>query len=109
MANSNVSESVLWAKTAAERIGLDRIQAFEPGNEADLYTDHHPRNSLGPPRYQGKLTNETYTGNFTKYVEAVKAELGLEDGAWFQAFDIAVRQSAQQISISNGSSMHTDS
>lgn len=89
MAHTNVSESVLWAKTAVEHIGLDRIQAFEPGNEPDLYSSTNPPNGLGPPDYQGKITNETYTGNFTKYVDAVKAALGLEGGHWFQAFDTA--------------------
>lgn len=89
MAHSNVSGSVLWAKTAAERIGLDRIQAFEPGNEPDLYSSTNPPKGLGPPQYQGTLTNETYTGNFTRYVDDVKAELGLGEGSWFQAFDTA--------------------
>ncbi|RMY54046.1 hypothetical protein D0863_13748 [Hortaea werneckii] len=85
MAHTNVSESVLWAKTAAERIGLDRIQAFEPGNEPDLY----PVGDLGPPDYQGRMTNETYTGNYTMYVEAIKEALDLPDEPWFQAFDTA--------------------
>ncbi|KAI7402144.1 hypothetical protein KC336_g14475 [Hortaea werneckii] len=85
MAHTNVSESVLWAKTAAERIGLDRIQAFEPGNEPDLY----PVGDLGPPDYQGRMTSETYTGNYTMYVEAIKEALDLPDGPWFQAFDTA--------------------
>lgn len=84
MAHTNVSESVLWATTAAEHIGLDRIQAFEPGNEPDLYPT-----GLGPPDYQAFLTNETYTGNYTKYVEAVKQALNLPDVPWFQAFDTA--------------------
>ena len=52
LASTNVSETVLWATTAAERVGIDRIQAFEPGNEPDLY----PATNLTPPYYQGLLT-----------------------------------------------------
>lgn len=82
MAETNVSETVLWAKTAAEIIGLDRIEAFEPGNEPDLY----PTGGLGPPAYQGALTNQTYVGNFTKYVDAVKTAINPPE-PFFQAFD----------------------
>lgn len=90
LATTNISETVLWAKTAAAHIGLGQIQAFEVGNEPDLY----PTNStdpamspLGPPYYQGELTNETYTGNFTKYVNAIKAAVDIPDEPLFQAFD----------------------
>ena len=86
MANTNLSESLVWARTAAEHIGLDRIQSFEPGNEADIYRGG-PR--FPTPKWQGKVTNETYTGNFTKYANAIKEDLGLE-GPWFQAFDTGV-------------------
>ena len=85
MAQTDVNETLLWARTAAERIGIDRIQAFEPGNEPDLY----PVDDLNPPQYQGELTNETYTGNFTKYVAAIKAAVDTPPGPFFQAFDTA--------------------
>ena len=84
LAETNISETVLWAKTAVEIAGLDRIEAFEPGNEADLY----PVAGLGPPEYQGALTNQTYVGNFTKYVDAVKAAVNPPE-PFFQAFDTA--------------------
>ena len=84
MAHTNVSESVLWAKTASKHIGIDRIEAFEPGNEPDLYPISP---ELGPPYYQGMLTNATYTGNFTKYVDAVKAAVDIPSEPFFQAFD----------------------
>ncbi|KAK3716781.1 hypothetical protein LTR37_006131 [Vermiconidia calcicola] len=89
MAHTNVSESVLWAKTAAAGIGIERIDAFEPGNEADLYMDDYGDGALGPPYYQGTLTNESYTGNFTKYVSAVKQALGITEPQKCQAFDTA--------------------
>ncbi|KAK5164063.1 uncharacterized protein LTR77_010154 [Saxophila tyrrhenica] len=90
LAVTNVSESVLWAKTAIESIGIDRIQALEVGNEPDLYADNGPvgTRGLGPPYYQGTLTNETYTGNFTKYVRAIKAAIDdIPKKHFFQAFD----------------------
>ena len=90
MAHTNVSESVLWARTAAERIGIDLIEAFEPGNEGDLYSTEEPPNpGLGPPDFQGTLTNESYTGNFTRYVDAVKAAVDIPNEPFFQAFDVS--------------------
>ncbi|PNY26843.1 glycoside hydrolase family 79 protein [Tolypocladium capitatum] len=86
MAISNVSEAVAWAKSAAEIIGMDRIQAFEPGNEVDMYPDPQ----LMPPIYQGRLNNETYVGNFTKYAAGVADAVQLPDGPFFQAFDTAL-------------------
>lgn len=85
LAQTNVSETVAWAQSSAELIGIDRIQAFEPGNEPDLY----PIAELVPPEYQGELTNETYTGNFTKYVDAIKEAVDIPESPFFQAFDTA--------------------
>lgn len=85
MAITDVSETVLWATTVVDAIGLDAIYAFEPGNEADLY----PATNLGPPTYQAALTNETYVGNFTAYAAAIIDALNLttDQLPYFQAFD----------------------
>lgn len=86
MAIRNLIEAVVWARSAADIIGIDRIQAFELGNEADLYPD--PR--LKPPYYQGHLSNETYVGNFTAYAAVIAAAVRLPDGPLFQAFDTSM-------------------
>lgn len=85
MAITDVNETVLWATTVVDAIGLDAIYAFEPGNEADLY----PSGDLGPPTYQAKQTNESYVGNFTAYAAAIIDALGLtaDQEPYFQAFD----------------------
>lgn len=85
LAQRNISETIAWAQSAADGIGIDRIQAFEPGNEPDLY----PGTDLNPPQYQGQLTNETYTGNYTKYVDAIKQAVDIPSEPFFQAFDTA--------------------
>ena len=83
LARRDIEETLLWARTAADGIGIDRIQAFEPSNEPDLY----PVPNLGPPTFQGRLSNETYTGNFTDYVDAIKKAVQVPSGPFFQAFD----------------------
>lgn len=85
MAITDISETVLWATTVVDAIGLDAIYAFEPGNEADLY----PLTRLGPPTYQGVQTNESYTGNFTTYAAAIIDALNItsDQQPFFQAFD----------------------
>lgn len=87
LAITNVTESIIWAQTAAEKIGLDKIQAFEPGNEPDLY----PGSNLGPPEYLGKLTNETYASNFSHSAAAIGDAVKLPAARFFQAFDLAAR------------------
>lgn len=89
LAQTNISETLLWARTAAEGISIDRIYAFEPGNEPDLYPVGNETDKLGPPEYQDELTNETYTGNFTKYVDAIKQAVDIPSEPFFQAFDTA--------------------
>lgn len=85
MAITDVDETVLWATTAVDALGLDVIYALEPGNEADLY----PSGDLGPPTYQARQTNESYVGNFTAYAAAITDALGLTAAQqpYFQAFD----------------------
>lgn len=82
MAITNISETILWATTAVDSIGIDKIHSFEPGNEADLY----PSGDLGPPTYQAKQTNESYVGNFTAYAAAIAGAVGVSE-SFFQAFD----------------------
>lgn len=85
MAITDIDETVLWATTVVDAIGLDAIYAFEPGNEADLY----PVANLGPPTYLGVQSNESYVGNFTAYAAAIINALNLtsDQEPFFQAFD----------------------
>ncbi|PMB68676.1 Beta-glucuronidase [Beauveria bassiana] len=87
MADPDIARgAVRWAKAAAGKIGLERIQSFEPGNEPDLY----PATGLGPPRWQGRQDNGTYVANFLNYCDAVAAAVGLPRGTRkFQALDTA--------------------
>ena len=55
LANTNVSEAILWATTSVEAIGWDNIHALEIGNEPDLYPNQFANNSM----FQQKLNNET--------------------------------------------------
>ncbi|KAI0466133.1 glycoside hydrolase family 79 protein [Xylaria cf. heliscus] len=91
LATMNVSESVAWAQSAVNIIGLDKIFSIQPGNEADLYTNTFTGANgiaLHPPEYQGKLSNESYVGNWTKYVSAIKdAVPSIPSGRYFTAFD----------------------
>lgn len=82
MAITDVDETVLWATTVTDAIGIDTIYAFEPGNEPDLY----PATNLGPPTYQAAQTNESYVGNFTKYAAAIANAVNVTE-PFFQAFD----------------------
>jgi hypothetical protein len=94
LATTNVSETVAWAKAAVEIIGLDRIHSLQPGNEPDLYNDdYHGEGGayLGPPDYQGTLNNETYVGNYTKHVAAIREALPDLPDRFFTAFDVAMR------------------
>ncbi|KAL6854730.1 hypothetical protein ACO1O0_005855 [Amphichorda felina] len=91
LATTNVSEAVAWAKAAVEGIGLEQIHSIQPGNEPDLYRDDFKGEGgryLGPPDYQGTLTNETYVGNYTKYAAAIRDAIDLPDH-FFTAFDVA--------------------
>lgn len=83
MAIADVSETVLWATTVVDSLGLDRIHSFEPGNEADLY----PATNLGPPTYQAAQTNASYVGNFTAYAAAIADAVPGLTQPFFQAFD----------------------
>lgn len=82
MAITDTSETVLWAQTVVESLGIDKIHSFEPGNEPDLY----PATNLGPPTYQAAQTNESYVGNFTEYAAAIADAVGVTE-PFFQAFD----------------------
>lgn len=91
LAITNVSETIAWVESAVNIIGIDQIHSIQPGNEPNLYNDQMRGEGgiyLGPPEYQGTLSNETYTGNFTKYVAAIKDAVPLPDEPFFQAFDI---------------------
>lgn len=85
MAVRSVAEAVAWATSAADVLGVDRILAFELGNEADLY----PAPGLGPPVFQGQMSNASYVANFTAYT-AVATVVELPDRPFFQAFDTSV-------------------
>ena len=91
LATTNISEAVAWAKAAVEGIGLEQIHSIQPGNEPDLYKDNFKGEGgqyLGPPDYQGTLTNETYVGNYTKSAAAIRDAIDLPDH-FFTAFDVA--------------------
>ncbi|TRX91398.1 hypothetical protein FHL15_007622 [Xylaria flabelliformis] len=91
LATTNISEPVAWAQPAVDIVGLDKIFSIQPGNEADLYTNTFTGANgipLHPPDYQGNLDNETYVGNWTKYVSAIKnAVASVPSGRYFTAFD----------------------
>ncbi|KAI8950574.1 glycoside hydrolase family 79 protein [Xylaria longipes] len=91
LATTNISEPVAWAQSAVDTIGLGNIFSIQPGNEADLYTDTFTGANgipLHPPEYQGNLNNETYVGNWTTYVSAIKAAVpSVPLGRYFTAFD----------------------
>lgn len=85
MAITDVDQTVLWATTVVEALGIDYIHSFEPGNEPDLY----PATDLGPPTYQAAQTNESYVGNFTQYVAAIVDAVNITSEPFFQAFDVS--------------------
>ncbi|KAI0182472.1 beta-glucuronidase [Xylaria flabelliformis] len=91
LATTNISEPVSWAQSAVDIIGLDKIFSIQPGNEADLYTNTFTGVNgipLHPPEYQGNLDNETYVGNWTNCVSAIKdAVPSVPSGRYFTAFD----------------------
>ncbi|KAI1375335.1 glycoside hydrolase family 79 protein [Hypoxylon crocopeplum] len=92
LATTNVSETVAWAQSAVEGIGLGNIHSIQPGNEADLYTDDFAGEGgveLNPPEYQGHLSNESYVGNWTKYADAILDAVTLPKGRFFTAFDVS--------------------
>ncbi|KAI1131817.1 hypothetical protein F5Y10DRAFT_232617 [Nemania abortiva] len=93
MATTNISEPIAWTQSAIEAIGLDGIFSIQPGNEADLYSNTFTGANgiaLHPPQYQGTLNNETYVGNWTKYVSAIKEAVPtVPSGRYFTAFDTA--------------------
>ncbi|KAI4597231.1 hypothetical protein KJ359_004744 [Pestalotiopsis sp. 9143b] len=92
LATTNVSETIAWTQSAVDALGWDKIQAIEIGNEPDLYSGTFTGANgvaLHPPDYQGKLDNETYVGNYTKYASAVAEAVSLPDGPILQAFDVS--------------------
>ncbi|KAK5630579.1 hypothetical protein RRF57_006294 [Xylaria bambusicola] len=93
LATTNISEPIAWTKSALESIPEDRIFSIQPGNEPDLYADGFTGANgipLRPPEYHGTLTSETYVGNWTRYVAAIKdAVSALPEGRVFSAFDLA--------------------
>ncbi|KAF4121390.1 hypothetical protein GMORB2_1797 [Geosmithia morbida] len=101
LATTNVSETIAWAKSAVEGIGLDKIHSIQLGNEPDLYSDtfHGARDEyLGPPDFQGTLGNETYVGNYTKYAAAIREAIDLPD-KFFTAFDVASHVDDQSVAV----------
>lgn len=86
LAITDVSETVLWATSVVEHIGIDKIHSFEPGNEPDLY----PVDDLGPPNFLPALDNETYVRNFTAYASAIIDAVDIPSEPFFQAFDVSV-------------------
>lgn len=91
MGITDLQETVLWATSVVEHIGIDKIHSFEPGNEADLYPAY-----TGPPTYQGALTNESYVGNFTEYAAAIASAVDNPSGPFFQAFDVSTHLGADE-------------
>ncbi|KAI5920748.1 hypothetical protein F4810DRAFT_681845 [Camillea tinctor] len=92
MATTNISETIAWTQSAVDAIGIDNIHSIQPGNEANLYTDTFTGEggiALHPPEYQGTLSNESYVGNWTNYVAAIKAAVSLPEGRFFTAFDVS--------------------
>lgn len=93
MATTNISETIAWTRAAVDGIGLDRIHSIQPGNEADLYHDEYTGEGgvfLGPPDYQGTLSNITYVGNYTRYVNQILDNVkDLPQEKFFTAFDVA--------------------
>ncbi|KAI0150074.1 glycoside hydrolase family 79 protein [Hypoxylon sp. NC0597] len=94
LATTNISETIAWAQSAVKGIGLENIHSIQPGNEADLYADDYRGEGgipLQPPQYQGRLSNETYVGNWTKYADAILGAVKLPQGRFFTAFDVATK------------------
>ncbi len=93
MATTNISESIAWVQSALDTIDGDQIFSIQPGNEPDLYANTFAGADgipLHPPDYQGTLDSQTYVGNWTKYVSAIKdAVPGVPAGRVFSAFDMA--------------------
>ncbi|RYO98377.1 hypothetical protein DL764_007104 [Monosporascus ibericus] len=92
LATTNVSEAVAWTQAAVGRIGLAKIHSIQPGNEPDLYRDDFRGVNgvfLGPPDYQGTLSNESYVGNYTKYVDEIIKNVDVPEKSFFTAFDVA--------------------
>ncbi|KAI3340033.1 hypothetical protein F4824DRAFT_487524 [Ustulina deusta] len=93
MATTNISESIAWVQSALDTIDGDQIFSIQPGNEPDLYANTFAGADgipLHPPDYQGTLDSQTYVGNWTKYVSAIKdAVPGVPPGRVFSAFDMA--------------------
>ncbi|POS69078.1 beta-glucuronidase [Diaporthe helianthi] len=85
LAITDINETVRWATSAVDHIGIDRIHSFEPGNEPDLY----PFPTLRPPTYQGQQDNEFYVGNFTAYANAIIDAVDIPSEPFFQAFDVS--------------------
>ncbi|KAI1433888.1 glycoside hydrolase family 79 protein [Xylaria sp. CBS 124048] len=101
LATRNISEPIAWAQSAVETIGIDSIFSIQPGNEADLYSNTFTGANgipLHPPQYQGRLTNETYVGNWTQYVSAIKKAVpGLPSERFFTAFDTSTHFGPQVV------------
>ncbi|KAI1100315.1 glycoside hydrolase family 79 protein [Jackrogersella minutella] len=92
LATTNVSETIAWAQSAVNGIGVDNIHSIQPGNEADIYSATFQGEGgvvLGPPDYQGYLSNESYVGNWTAYADAVLGAVDLPAGRFFTAFDVS--------------------
>ncbi|RWA05185.1 hypothetical protein EKO27_g9921 [Xylaria grammica] len=93
LATRNISEPIAWVQSALDTIDEDQIFSIQPGNEPDLYTNTFTGANgiaLHPPDYQGTLNSETYVGNWTEYVTAIKdAVPSVRSGRFFSAFDLA--------------------
>ena len=93
LATTNISEAVAWAESAVQTIGLGQIHSIQIGNEPEAYSNTFQGAGgvfLGPPDYQGTLTNESWVGNYTKYAQAVQAAVSLPQD-FFTAFDIGAQ------------------
>jgi len=98
LATTNISEPIAWVRSAVDIVGIEKIFSIQPGNEANLYTNTFTGANgipLHPPDYQGKLSNESYVGNWTKYVSAIKGAVPeLPPGRLFTAFDVSAHYGA---------------
>ncbi|TGJ84548.1 hypothetical protein E0Z10_g4246 [Xylaria hypoxylon] len=93
LATMNISEPIAWVQSALDTIDENQVFSIQPGNEPDLYSNTFKGVNgipLQPPDYQGNLNSETYVGNWTKYVSAIKdAVHSVRPGRFFSAFDTA--------------------
>ncbi|KAI1502513.1 hypothetical protein F5X99DRAFT_378939 [Biscogniauxia marginata] len=59
MATTNISETIAWAQSAIEAIGMENIHSIQPGNEANLYTDTDTYNGEGGIELSSSMRSAT--------------------------------------------------